>query len=205
MIGLITLDLRLGSRVKEIASRLGAEVIHVAEADELPLKVRVVILSKKEGVELSGREVIYIEDYGSVEELVERAYELALGKRSYELTIVAIDPGKSMGAAYILDNKLIKTRRYGIVEKLVDDVKRFMKAHRLAKERYVLIGSTTSPEDAELIAEKIRRALYDERGLKVMLVDEFSTSKGLLPRMKGVSKDEYSAILLSIKNLLGLR
>ena len=37
-----------------------------------------------------------------------------------------------------------------------------------------------------------------------MVCDESFTSRGLLPKIKGMSKDEYSALILSLKNLLRL-
>ena len=204
IIGLLTSDMRFGNMVKEIASTLGVRVKHVLSLDELPLSIRVVIAEKREGLDDRGRIILYREDYDSIEELVERASEIAVGELRYKLAAAAIDPGKSIGVAYVLNHRVIRTRRYGIVESLLDDLSRFMKTHSGAERKYVLIGATSNPENARAIARKIAKALYG-RGVIVKLVDESNTSKGLIPRMRGMSKDEYSALMLSLRNILKLR
>jgi len=203
IIGLLTSDMRFGNMVKEMASALGVRVKHVLSLDELPLSIKVVITDERR-LDERGRIILYKEDYDSIEELVERASEIAVGELRYRLAAAAIDPGKSVGVAYILDHRVIRTRRYGIVESLLDDLSRFMRTHSRAERKYVLIGATSNPENARAIAEKIGRALYGE-GVIVKLVDESNTRKGLIPRMRGMSKDEYSALILSLRNILKLR
>jgi len=196
--------MRFGNRVKEIASTLGVRVKHVLSLEELPLSIRVVIAEKREGLDDRGRIILYKEDYDSVVELVERASEIAIGELKYRLAAAAIDPGKNLGVAYILDHKVIRTKRYGIIESLLDDLRRFMENHSKAEKKYVLIGATSNPENAKTIAQKIMKTLYG-KGVIVKLVDESNTSKGVIPRMRGMSKDEYSALILSIRNILKLR
>ncbi|HDJ67048.1 MAG TPA: hypothetical protein ENF33_05005 [Nitrososphaeria archaeon] len=204
IIGLLASDMRFGNKVKEVASTLGVGVKHVLSLDELPLSIRVVIAEKREGVDDQRRIILYKDDYDSIEELVERASEIAVGELRYRLAAAAIDPGKSIGVAYILNHRVIRTKRYGIIEGLLDDLSRFMKSHSRAEKKYVLIGATSNPENAKVIARKIMRALYGE-GVIIKLVDESNTSKGLIPRMRGMSKDEYSALILSLRNILKLR
>jgi len=204
IIGLLASDMRFGNMVKEIASTLGVRVKHVLSLDELPLSIKVVIAEKREESGDQGRIILYKEDYDSIEELVERASEIAVGELGYRLAAAAIDPGKSVGVAYILNHRVIRTKRYGIIESLLDDLSRFMKSHSRAEKKYVLIGATSNPENAKAIAQKIMKALYGE-GVIIKLVDESNTSKGLIPRMRGMSKDEYSALILSLRNILKLR
>jgi len=204
IIGLLASDMRFGNMVKEIASTLGVRVKHVLSLDELPLSIKVVIAEKREESANQGRIILYKEDYDSIEELVERASEIAVGELGCRLAAAAIDPGKSVGVAYILNHRVIRTKRYGIIESLLDDLSRFMKSHSRAEKKYVLIGATSDPENAKAIAQKIMKALYGE-GVIIKLVDESNTSKGLIPRMRGMSKDEYSALILSLRNILKLR
>jgi len=204
IIGLLTSDMRFGNMVKEIASALGVRVKHVLSLDELPLSIKVVITDERRRLDDQGKIILYKEDYDSIEELVERASEIAVGELRYRLAAAAIDPGKSVGVAYILDHRVIRTRRYGIIESLLDDLSRFMRTHSRAERKYVLIGATSNPENARAIAQKIGKALYGE-GVIVKLVDESNTRRGLIPRMRGMSKDEYSALILSLRNILKLR
>ncbi len=203
-IGLLTSDMRFGNMVKEMASALGVRVKHVLSLDELPLSIKVVITDERRRLDDRGRIILYKKDYDSIEELVERASEIAVGELRYRLAAAAIDPGKSVGVAYILGHRVIRTRRYGIIESLLDDLSRFMRTHSRAERKYVLIGATSNPENARAIAQKIGKALYGE-GVIVKLVDESNTRRGLIPRMRGMSKDEYSALILSLRNILKLR
>jgi len=204
IIGLLASDMRFGNTVKEIASNLGVRVKHVLSLAELPLSIKVVIAEKREKLDAQGRIILYKEDYDSIEELVERASEIALGELRYRLAAAAIDPGKSVGVAYVLNHRVIRTKRYRIMESLLDDLSRFMKVHSRAERKYVLIGATSNPENARAIAQKVMKALYRE-GVIVKLVDESNTSRGLIPRMRGMSRDEYSALILSLRNILKLR
>lgn len=204
LIGLITMDMRFAAKVRQAASRLGAKVLHVPSIKELPLTVRVAVAKRGEDIRERGWRILYLEDYGSVEELVERAVEAALGVERYRVAVVAIDPGKTMGAAYILDGSVVYTRRYGVLESLVDDVAHFLRTHRGAERKYILIGAASDVEVGARLAERIRRAVYGEGNVEILLVDETSTSKGLLPRARGMSRDEYSALLLLVRNILKL-
>ena len=106
IIGLLTSDMRFGNMVKEMASALGVRVKHVLSLDELPLSIKVVITDERR-LDERGRIILYKEDYDSIEELVERASEIAVGELRYRLAAAAIDPGKSVGVAYILDHRVI--------------------------------------------------------------------------------------------------
>jgi len=203
-IGLVTLDMRFASAVKSVAADFGARVIHVSDPAELPLDVNVIISRRGEGFELTRGQALYMEDFDSVEELVERAVELYLVGSSYRTAIAAVDPGKNIGAVFLVDNKVVKTRRYGLAEDLVKDVERFMRSHRDAEKRYVVIGAASDIRIVDEILSSLERALSGE-GVALIVSDESFTSKGVIPRLKSMSRDEYSALMLSIRNLLKLR
>jgi len=203
-IGLITLDMRFSAMVRRAASELGAKVIHVSDPKELPLDVDVIIMSRNERFEIDRGKILYKEDFDSVEDLVEKAVELCLVGSSYRNAIAAVDPGKNMGAVFLIDNRVIKTGRYGLVEKLVEDISKFMKSHRDAERRYVIIGAASDFKIVKEILSKLEKALWGEE-VTIIVSDESFTSKGFIPKLRDMSKDEYSALMLSIKNLLKLR
>ncbi len=202
-IGLVTLDLRLAAKVRRASKKYHADVIHVARAEELPLDVRVVIAKRDEGFKMIKGFVLYPEDFSSVEELVERAVEAAFTGLKYKMAVVAIDPGKNLGAAYLLDNIILKTKKYGSVDRLVEDVESFVKGHRKAERRYIIIGAASDFEAVKGILRKLEKRLRDCEAT-LMVCDESFTSKGFLPKLRGMSKDEYSALMLSLKNILRL-
>ncbi len=200
-IGLITLDMRFASRVRRSAEKMNAEIIHVSDIDELPLTVKSII-ARREETRMNDPRIIYAEDYQNEDELVERALEIALGLRNYKVAAVAVDPGKNMGAAYMVDGRIIGTKRYGLIEALVNDIVRFLKSHGKAS-RYVLIGSSRGLDIGGKILDEIKRQFYGEE-VKILRVDEFRTSKWVLPRDRGMSRDEYAALILLLKNFFRL-
>jgi hypothetical protein len=202
-IGLVTLDMRLAARLREISQEYRVELVHSIDAESLPLDVDVIITSRSEEMHVDGRRVVYYEDFESLDECLERALELSIGGLGRRMAIVAIDPGKSLGAAFLLDNFVLKTRRYGSLEGLVNDVKRFLHRHQEAGRKYVVLGATTSISAVKLFMRNLEEAISGA-GATIVVCDESFTSKGVLPRMSGMSKDEYSALVLSLKNILGL-
>ncbi|MEM2696244.1 MAG: hypothetical protein QXU09_04840, partial [Thermoproteota archaeon] len=75
-IGLLTLDMKLAAKLREISGEYGVEIMHSIDADQLPLDVDVVIASRNEGLSIDGRRVVYCEDFESLDECLERALEM---------------------------------------------------------------------------------------------------------------------------------
>jgi len=202
-VGLVTLDLRFTFMVKKAAQEYHITVVHVVDSKELPLDIEVVIAKRSEGLVIDRGTILYMEDFSSVEELVERALEIALIGLKYKMAVAAIDPGKNLGAAYLLDNVILKTRKYGLVDDLVEDVEKFMRRHEEAERRYVIVGAAS---DFEIVKNILRKLESKLRGHETTIIvcDESFTSRGMIPKFKGMSKDEYSALILSLKNILRL-
>ncbi|MEN2974022.1 MAG: hypothetical protein ABDH32_00390 [Candidatus Caldarchaeales archaeon] len=205
-VGLVTLEMKFASMFKEAASNLGLKVIHVLEIDELPLSIRIVVTTEKNITKNSGdRTIIYAGDYGSIEEILEKVLETLLGIEAYRNVLVAIDPGKTIGVAYLVNDKIIKTSRYVYEEKMMEDLKNFLERHKTAGEKTIVIGSTTDVESSLKLVESIRKNLERFNDLRIEIIDESRTRKGLVPKEKSVSRDEYSAILLSLRNRLKVK
>jgi len=202
-IGLVTLDMKLAARLREISREYGVELVHSIDAESLPLDVDVIIASRNEEVHLDDRRVVYCEDFKSLDECLERALELSMGRLGRRMAVVAIDPGKSPGAAFLLDNFVLKTRKYGSPDELVNDVKRFLHRHRDAGRRYVVLGAATNMSAVKSLMKSLEEAISGV-GATIVVCDESFTSRGILPKIRGMSKDEYSALMLSLKSVLGL-
>lgn len=202
-VGLVTLDLRLAALVRKASREYRLDVVHAASSEELPLDVEVVIAKRAEGLKIDHRKILYWEDFSSVDELIEYALELALTGLSYTMAVVAIDPGKRLGAAYLLDNRVVKTGAYGMIDELVEEVGRFLERHGRAERKYVIVGAASGFELVKQVLRKLEKRL---RGCDATIIvcDESFTSRGMLPKIKGMSKDEYSALVLSLRNILRL-
>lgn len=202
-IGLLTSDMKLAAKLREASREYGIEIIHSLDAESLPLDVDVIIASRNEGLPLGGRRVLYYEDFELLDECLECALELAVGGLGRRTVIVAVDPGKNLGAAFLLDNLVLKTKRYGSLEELVNEIKRFLNRHREAERRYIVLGATTSINTIKSLMRKLEDAISDVEAT-IVVCDESFTTKGILPKVKGMSKDEYSALVLYLKSILGL-
>lgn len=199
-IGLVTLDMKFASMFRETISKMGVKTIHTLSVDDLPFSVNVIVTKKSEFQgEAVNRKTLYLEDYQSMEELIEKVLEVLNEVESYQSILIAIDPGKTIGVAYSVNDKIIRTSKYFHEESMFEDVKTFLKRHKEAEEKTIIIGSTTTQEELLRFLEILNKHLKHIEGLKIEVVDEFRTARGLIPREKGLSKDEYSAILLSLR------
>lgn len=202
-VGLVTLDMRLAAEIKKVLQDYRVEVVHSADADSLPLDVDVVITSGKEGLAAPGRKVVYCDDFQSLEDCVERALELAIGGPGHRMAVVAIDPGKNLGAAYLLDSFILRTRRYGSVEDLARDIEVFLRRHKEVERKYVIVGAASSPAAVKPIMRALEKAISG-LGATIVVYDESFTAKAPVPQVSGMSKDEYSALVLSLRSILAL-
>lgn len=206
VVGLVTLDMRFASSFKEAVSKMGIKTVHALNIDELPLSVVAVIAKKSElRLDKVKRKILYVEDYESLEELAERVLEVLNEVESYENVLVAIDPGKAIGVAYVVNDKLIKTSKYFHEVAMLEDMKNFLERHREAVEKLIIVGSTTTQEDLSRFLQLLSEHFRSIEGLKVEVIDEFRTTRGLIPRERGLSKDEYSAIMLSLRRRMKVK
>ncbi len=205
-VGLVTLDMKFASLFREAVSKMGIKIIHALDIDELPLSVLVVVAKKSElQLENVKRRILYVEDYSSLEELIEKVLEALNEVESYQNVLIAIDPGKTIGVAYLVNGKIIKTSKYFYEESMLEDIKTFLERHREAEEKIIVIGSTTTQEELSRFLQLMTKHFKGIEGLRVEVIDEFRTTRGVIPREKGLSKDEYSAIMLSLRKKMKLR
>ncbi|MEM1583567.1 MAG: Holliday junction resolvase RuvX [Nitrososphaerota archaeon] len=200
VVGLVTMDMKFASLFRESMSKMGVKTIHTLSTDELPFSVDVVVTKKGElRGEISNRKILYLEDYRDLDELAEKVLEILKGVESYRSILIGIDPGKTIGVAFSVNYKIIRTLKYFHEEKMIEDVKAFIERHREAEEKIIVVGSTTTEGESSRLQKILTKRLGDIERLKIEFIDESRTTRGLVPREKNLSKDEYSAILLSLR------
>lgn len=199
LVGLVTLDMKFASLFRETMSKMGVKTIHTLSIDDLPFSADVIVAKKKELREKTvNRKILYLEDYQTIEELAEKVLEVLNGIESYQSILIGIDPGKTIGVAFSVNHKIIKTSKYFHEEKMIEDVKIFLERHKDAEEKIIVVGSTKQEASSRLLRTLTIHLGGIER-LKIEFIDESRTTRGLIPREKSLSKDEYSAILLSLR------
>lgn len=200
VIGLVTLNMKFASSFRETMSKMGVKTIHALSIDELPISVNVVVTKKNEIHEKTlNRKILYLEDYQNVEELAEKVLEVLNGVESYQSILIGIDPGKTIGVAFSVNYKIIRTSKYFHEGKMIEDVKAFLERHKEAEEKIIVVGSTTTEEASLRLQQLLTKHLKDFERLRIEFIDESRTTRGLIPRERNLSKDEYSAILLSLR------
>lgn len=114
--------------------------IHLTSADAIPAYITAVISTRTECGFCSSSQVLIQEDFPSTTSLVDRAYELSLGKNRCKATTVSIDPGKRIGAAFLCDDLLIRTEVFYTKEDVAKEAELFFKSHQ-SRDSKVIIGT----------------------------------------------------------------
>jgi len=166
--------------------------VHLTSADAIPAYITVAISTRSECEPISGGKVLIQEDFSSITSLVDRAYELSLGKNRCQAATVSIDPGKRIGAAFLCDDLLIRTEVFHGKQEAAEEAELFFKSHRCQRSD-VIIGAG-APEHRDQLLYYLRR--ISATNLRIYLVDE-NSSRGNIYIPRNLSKDESSAISIS--------
>ena len=166
--------------------------IHVTSEDAIPAYITVVISTRSECKSISSSQVLIKDDFHSITSLVDRAYELSVGKNRCNVATVSIDPGKRIGVAFLCDDLLSRTEVFYAKQDVVKEAELFLKSHQ-CKDSRVIVG-TGAPEHRDELLRYIRDISIPN--LKIYLVDE-NSSCGNIYISSNLSKDESSAVLIS--------
>ncbi|MEM4287512.1 MAG: hypothetical protein QXV97_01740 [Candidatus Caldarchaeum sp.] len=152
-IAVLTRDVRLARNVVEEAARRGLKADHITNPRDIPLAAKAVVMKKGEYREIKYGKPVYADEYTSPTAIVDKAIEAAYMKDKIKRAVVAVDPGKTMGAAFLADNLLLRMESYTDCEHLTANVSEFFKNHPNA-EHAVIIGSG-APEFREKLIETL--------------------------------------------------
>jgi len=172
--------------------RRGVKFVHLTSSDAIPAYITVAISTRNERKSTSISKMLIQEDFPSVTSLVDRAYELSLGKNCCRAATVSIDPGKRIGAAFLCDDLLTRTEVFHRKQEAAEEAELFFKSHQCQRSE-VIIGAG-APEHRDQLLYYLRR--ISAPNLKIYLVDE-NSSHGNIYIPRNLSKDEGSAISIS--------
>lgn len=192
---MVTCNLRTAKKVTRELERREIKFIHLTSADAIPEYITVLISTRGDLPLTSSSQVLMQEDFVSTTSLVDRAYELSLGKNRYKIVTVSIDPGKRIGAAFLCDDLLVRTEVFHAKKEVAEEAEVFFKSHQSHWNR-IIIGAG-APEHRDQLLHHLRQISIPH--LKLYLVDEYS-SHGNIYLSQKLSKDESSAILISSRH-----
>lgn len=188
-LGVIISSHALAARVVERARGMGFRVIWATGPSELPITVRHVVMSRSSGGEApEARRIHYVEDYPSIDCLLMHIVAEERGRARHRSLAAAVDPGRSIGAAFFADEALIATSTYTSLDAFIEEYRRVEECLGAGRRREVYVGYTPS-EEAYNALQALRSAL---RHAKVMPVPEEETAS---PETRGaLPKDEREAL-----------
>ncbi|MCS6768902.1 MAG: hypothetical protein NZ570_00480 [Candidatus Caldarchaeum sp.] len=191
-IAVLTADVRLAARVLDEALRRGLHADHVVKLDDIPLAAKVVVAKRGEFQGISHPSTLYADDFSSSTSLVDRAVELAYSKKEVKNVVIAVDPGKTVGAAFLADDALIRVESFTDVQRFADSAAEFFKSHPSSKQT-ILLGEGASEFREEIVKELLSKT-KEIKPESIRLVSEKNTTKlaggvdelaaALLPRMR---------------------
>jgi len=188
-LGVVVARYVLAARVVEHARMMGFRVFWATRASELPITVRHVVMSRMNGEEApEARRVHYIEDYPSIECLLLHVIVEERGNARSRCLALSIDPGKSMGAAFFVDEALLATATYTSLDALIDDYRHLAECLGEGRRLEAYVGYTPS-EEAYNTLQALRKRL---RHTKVKPVPEEEMPSPEIG--EGLPRDERAAI-----------
>ncbi len=191
-VGILLRDNALAMRIAAACRESGAEPVWAASLHDLPLDVDRLISTRSE---ISGGSigvpVYFVEDYGSVECLVLNLLAPPPPTAGRRVVAVAVDTGKRVGAAYVVDGYVVKVVRYGGLEAFMEDCVRVLEC--LGAERDLRFYIGYRPDELVHSLTRVIKKRYP--GAKVTLVPE--EASGLT--LSGYEADELSALEIYFK------
>ena len=185
-------NLRVGKELKKELVRRRVKFIHLTSADAIPAYITVVISTREEYSCTSSTQVLIRENFPSTVSLVDRAYELSLGKNHCKIATASIDPGKRIGVAFLCDDLLTRTEVFHMKQDVAEEVELFFKSHQ-SQDNRVIMGAG-APEHRDELLQHLRGISVPN--LEVHLVSE-NSSRGSIYISANLSDDECSALSIS--------
>ncbi|MEM0481684.1 MAG: hypothetical protein QXM16_02205 [Nitrososphaerota archaeon] len=192
VVAVLLRDNAKASRVLEAFRRIGIQALWVTTPEEIPLTVKVAVASEEEGMTLPSRlKTLYIEDYPSPDCIALQAVSNLGPNRPPSSLDIAIDPGRRLGVAYVVDGYVVKTHTYPSMEAFVEDCRMVVECMRGKRRLAFYIGYRPEALTHELVA---RLKKHYPTATILVLPDD-----GTGPEFKGLSPDEEAALKIYFK------
>jgi hypothetical protein len=190
-IGVVISDHALAARIIEKARDLGFHAYWAVSIDELPLRARYVVLSRKDGeIDVQGRVPIYVEDYPSICCMLLSLIAAERGERGPRIVEVAIDPGKNIGLALAVDEVVIGVESHASADLLISRIDEFLRCFGRGRRTVIYVGESGGELSHELI-ERLKRGF---KNVSILMVPEEGSREGELGA--GLTRDERSALII---------
>ena len=138
-IGIYTKNFCLYHDLVSILKNRNLAYVSLNSIKHIPRQIGVIITSNNEIHDINKKKVIAADAYDSIEQAVDKAIQLLIGKDLYTQVLIGIDPGEKPGIAIVGDDILLQTLQVQSPEDVKSAIKRFLNEYP-SHEYHIRIG-----------------------------------------------------------------
>lgn len=139
-IGVYTKNFSLYHDILEVLRNKKIPYISLTSNKNVPTKVGVILTSYTEIHDIKFNKIIAADVYNNIEEVVDVAKQILIGKDQYSTLLIGIDPGEKPGIALIGDDILLKKTSIESPENILKNIQRYLKEYQ-SKKTIIRIGN----------------------------------------------------------------
>jgi hypothetical protein len=128
-IGIYTNNFSLYHDLLEVLKKRNISFISLSSIKKISNKIGVIITSHDEIHDIKIKNVIAADIYDTIDQVVDIAIQMLIGKEIYSRLIIGIDPGEKPGIALFGDDILLKKTYVDTPEKIIIFIKRILKEY----------------------------------------------------------------------------
>jgi hypothetical protein len=139
-IGIYTKNFLLYHDLLENLKRRKIPYISLSSSKKISNNVGLIITSHNEIHDIKINKVIAADIYDSIDQVIDIALQMLIGKDQYSRLLIGIDPGEKPGIAIIGDDILLKKTHVNSPENILKTIQRFLKDYP-SKKTLIRIGN----------------------------------------------------------------
>jgi hypothetical protein len=128
-LGVYTKDFALYFDLLKVLRKRKIPYVSLSSLNHIPSRIGVILTSNNELHDIKSTKVIATDAYESIDQAVDLALQMLIGKDLYSNVYIGIDPGDKPGIAIVGDDILLQKTQVENPEKVVTVVKRFLKEY----------------------------------------------------------------------------
>ncbi len=176
-IGVYTKNFSLYHDLIKTLKRRNIPYVSLSSIDRIPHRIGVILTSHSEIHDIKNPRVIAADAYESIDQAVDKAMHMLIGKPLYTQVFIGIDPGEKPGVAVVGDDILLQKTQVRSPEEVYKLVKWILSEYP-ARETIIRVG-----HGSILTRNRIINSLIP-LGVSIEIVDESKTSPSTKPRAK---------------------
>lgn len=168
-VGIFTKDFRLYHELIITLKRRNIPYVSLSSLKNVPQRIKVILTSHRELHTAKSRKLIAADGYDSIDQAVDKAIQMIIGKDLYSTVYIGIDPGEKPGVAIVGDDILLQKTQVKSPEDVINIVKKYLNNYP-SQEYLIRIGHGST-----LTRNRIINSLISLK-IPIEIVDETKTS-----------------------------